>query len=156
MKTQVNLRESIIANLGKRYLSLKGKSIPSTQESLTKQMRKNWVNLEKGLRGTLIHKDLKLTHIKTYEHYVSHVPVKDYDFFSPYVEMICEGKIDILFKGKADCFGLSSGTSGQDSKKVPYNKEMIDHFLKSQILVASKISEKEPSDNLLWCNPFFS
>lgn len=149
MKTQVNFIEKTFARMGKSFLSFKGNHFPQTRDELTEQMEKNWTSLEKDLRGTQIHNDLKLTHIETYEHYVSHVPVKDYDFFSPYVEMICAGQKDILFKGKPGCFGLSSGTSGQDSKKVPYNEKMIEHFLKSQMLVAAKLSAKEPQSNLL-------
>lgn len=149
MHTQTNRLENALAQIGKKFLSFKGNHLPTTRKALTQQMKKNWASLEKDLRGTQIHKDLKLTHIQTYEHYVSHVPVKDYDFYSPYVERICDGHKDILFKGKPECFGLSSGTSGQDSKKVPYNSKMIEHFLKSQMLVAAKLSAKEPQSNLL-------
>lgn len=149
MNTQKSIFEKSLAQAGKGYLLLKDKYLPTTKEELAKRMEENWRTYEKSLRGTMIHKDLKLCHIENYSTYVSHVPVRDYDFFAPYVERVCAGQKNILFKGKPDCFGLSSGTSGQDSKKVPYNDSMIKLFLKAQQNVAGRLTTLMPKENFL-------
>ncbi len=77
------------------------------------------------------------------------MPVFGYDDYAPYIDMIAAGNKNILFKDRIEYFGLSSGTSGKDSKRVPYNEKMIQMFLKSQKRVASRLTALEPEINFL-------
>lgn len=139
----------VVQSLGQKYLKTYGHRMTVTHEDLLTKQEKNFQRLKRALTGTRLYKDLRLSHIHSYEEFVSHVPVYSYDDYAPYVDMIAAGHDNILFKDKVEYFGLSSGTSGKDSKRVPYNERMIRMFIKSQKRVASKLSNLEPNINLL-------
>nr|BFD59612.1 GH3 auxin-responsive promoter family protein [Bdellovibrio sp. CKG001] len=139
----------VVQSLGQKYLKTYGQRMTVTHQDLLTKQEKNFASLKRGLVGTRLYKDLRLSHIQSYEEFVNHVPVYNYDEYAPYVDMIAAGHNDILFKDKVEYFGLSSGTSGKDSKRVPYNERMIRMFVKSQKRVASKLSTLEPEINFL-------
>ncbi|MFV8259004.1 GH3 family domain-containing protein [Bdellovibrio bacteriovorus] len=139
----------VVQSLGQKYLKTYGQRMTVNHQDLLSKQEKNFASLKRSMTGTRIYKDLRLSHIHSYEEFVNHVPVFGYDEYAPYVDMIAAGHKDILFKDKADYFGLSSGTSGKDSKRVPYNERMIRMFIKSQKRIASKLSTLEPNLNLL-------
>lgn len=139
----------IVQSLGQKYLKTYGNRMSVNHQDLLSKQEKNFTRMKRALSGTRLYKDLRFSHIHTYEEFVNHVPVYSYDEYAPYVDMIAAGHKDILFKDKAEYFGLSSGTSGKDSKRVPYNEKMIRMFVKSQKRIASKLSTLEPDMNLL-------
>ncbi|WP_413580617.1 GH3 auxin-responsive promoter family protein [Bdellovibrio sp. HCB288] len=139
----------VVHSLGQTYLKTYGSRMTTNHQDLLERQESNFLNMKRALTGTRLYKDLRLAYINSYEEFVNHVPVYGYDEYAPYVDMIAAGHKDILFKDKADYFGLSSGTSGKDSKRVPYNERMIRMFIKSQKRIASKISTLEPDLNLL-------
>lgn len=140
---------SVVQSLGQKYLKTYCQYMSvSHQDLLTKQER-NFASLRRSLVGTRIYQDLRLAHIQSYEDFVNHVPVREYDDYAPYIDMIAAGHKNILFKDPVEHFGLSSGTSGKDSKRIPYNEKMIRMFIKSQKRIASKLSVLEPDMNFL-------
>ena len=52
--------------------------------------------------------DHDFKNIKTYEDFVKHVPVRDYEALKPYVEKVVAGEEDILWKGKPLYFAKTS------------------------------------------------
>lgn len=134
---------------GQVYLNYYSKLMSTHQDRLIQKQRQAWSDLRRSLSGTKIYNDLKLEYIETYEEFCDHVPARDFDFFAPYVESICQGEADVLFKGRPDYFGLSSGTSGQNSKRVPYNTAMMNLFIKSQRRVAARLAEFQKDINVL-------
>lgn len=141
--------DSVIHNLGQRYLKTYSQYMSTAQSDLLAKQESNFRSFKRSLAGTRLYKDLRLSHIHTYQEYVNHIPVWNYEDYAPYIDMIAAGHDNILFKDRVEYFGLSSGTSGKDSKRVPYNEKMIRLFLKSQKRIASRLSELEPSLNLL-------
>nr|WP_295899240.1 GH3 auxin-responsive promoter family protein [uncultured Bdellovibrio sp.] len=141
--------DSVVQNLGQKYLKTYANYMSVKRADLLTKQEKNYASLRRNLSGTRLHKDLRLSHIQTYEEFVNHVPVHGYDDYAPYVDMIAAGHKNILFKDSVEHCGLSSGTSGKDSKRVPYNERMIQMFLKSQKRIASKLSALEPDINFL-------
>ncbi|KHD88773.1 MAG: auxin-regulated protein [Bdellovibrio sp. ArHS] len=141
--------DSVVRGLGQKYLKTYSQYMSVSREDLLNKQERNFTNMKRSLSGTRIYKDLRLAHIKNYEEFVTHVPVYNYDDYAPYVDMIAAGHKNILFKDKVEYCGLSSGTSGKDSKRVPYNERMIRMFLKSQKRIASKMSTLEPDINFL-------
>lgn len=139
----------VVQSLGQKYLKTYGQRMTVTQKDLLQKQEKNFQRLKRALSGTRLYKDLRLSYLHSYEDYVAHVPVFSYDDYAPYVDMIAAGHSNILFKDKVEYFGLTSGTSGKDSKRVPYNERMLQMFVKSQKRVASRLSTLEPEINLL-------
>lgn len=145
----MSIANSVMQTLGQKYLKTYANYMSVKRTDLLNKQESNFKSLKKSLTGTRLYKDLRLAHINSYEEFVTHVPVYGYDEYAPYVDMIAAGHKNILFKDEVEYFGLSSGTSGKDSKRVPYNESMIQMFLKSQKRIASRLSALEPDINFL-------
>lgn len=145
----MNLVHSMVNVVGNKYLQTYANNMTIKRQDLQIRQETNFKKIRRALQGTRLFKDLRLAHIHTYDQYVNHVPVFNYEQYEPYVEMLSSGHQNILFKDEAEYFGLSSGTSGKDSKRIPYNERMISIFLKAQKRVACRLSQLEPQINFL-------
>ena len=80
----------------------------------------------KNNRDTELGKEWQFDTIKTAEEYQRRVPVTNYDFYSPYIELTTRiGESDIFCTEKITGYALSSGTSGR-RKRIPYIAEGIE------------------------------
>lgn len=77
-------------------------------------------------KGTKFGSDHDFSNIKTHQDFVKNVPIRDYEQLKPYVELIKEGKTDILWPGKPLYFAKTSGTTS-GAKYIPITKESIKH-----------------------------
>lgn len=149
---QTNRFHNALSFVGRQYLRIKSDLMPSQREQLYLRQNENFSALRSDLRGTQIYKDLNLSEIKSYAEYVRQVPVWNYDDYAPYVDSLLNGNKHSLFNDSVHYCGLSSGTSGMNSKRVPYNEKMIDLFLKAQRRMAAQLSALEPHLNVLDLN----
>src|ERR1051325_7890124 len=62
--------------------------------------------------------------IGSYDEFKSAVSVRDYEDFKDYIELISDGKRDVLWKGRPLYFCKSSGTTS-GTKYIPATKEQI-------------------------------
>ncbi len=66
--------------------------------------------------------------INTYDDFKAAVPLRDYEALKPYIELIKQGKHNILWKGLPIYFAKTSGTTS-GVKYIPITKESVDnHF----------------------------
>src|SRR6201991_2017137 len=70
----------------------------------------------------------KLGEVKTYEEYIQAVPVRDYEQFSGYINLIKEGRHNVLWKGQPIYFAKTSGTTS-GVKYIPISKDSIDNHI---------------------------
>lgn len=140
---------SMIQSLGRHYLKSCAKFSSVTQSELHTRQQKNFRSLRQALRNTKVYRDLGLSQTLTYEDFLAQVPVYNYEDYAPYVDKVLAGENNILFQDPIRCIGLSSGTSGKNSKRIPYNESMVRFFLKSQKRIASRLALLEPSLNIL-------
>lgn len=145
----MDLVSTLIEKLGQKYLKTYSNFMSVQRNQLQRKQESNYRNLRRSLKGTQIYKDFRLEHIETYQDFVNHVPVWEYEDYASYADRVIAGGTDVLFKDAVDYIGLSSGTSGKDSKRIPYNESMIQMFLKFQKRVASRLSVLEPQTNFL-------
>lgn len=145
----MELMNQLVFSAGHTYLKLFSQMMSTSRKDLIEKQENVWKELRKSLRGTAIYEDLRLEHIDTYKEFVAHVPVKEFEFYAPYIDRVCNGEDAVLFHGRPSYAGLSSGTSGQNSKRIPYNQAMIDLFSKSQRRTAARLSAFEGGINLL-------
>ena len=68
--------------------------------------------------------DHSFNKIKTHKNYVKHVPIRDYEGFKSYIELIKSGEKDILWKGAPIYFAKTSGTTS-GAKYIPITKESM-------------------------------
>lgn len=104
-----------------------------------KQIKKGMVNavedqqaifnlLIKTAAKTDFGKDHGFENIKTYEDFVKHVPVRDYEAFKPYIEKIKQGRHNVLWKGQPIYFAKTSGTTS-GVKYIPITKDSIPNHI---------------------------
>ncbi|MEO6000812.1 MAG: GH3 auxin-responsive promoter family protein [Chitinophagaceae bacterium] len=66
--------------------------------------------------------------VKTYDEYKSAVKIRDYESFKPYINLIKEGKHNVLWKGQPIYFAKTSGTTS-GIKYIPITKDSISNHL---------------------------
>lgn len=84
--------------------------------------------LLKGVKNTQFGKDHGLDTVQDYEGFKKAVPIRDYEQFVPYINMIKEGKHNILWKGLPIYFAKTSGTTS-GVKYIPITKDSIDNHI---------------------------
>ncbi len=85
-------------------------------------------NLIKTARTTLFGKDHGFDSIQSYEQFKKQVPLRDYEQLKTYIELVKEGKQNILWKGKPIYFAKTSGTTS-GVKYIPISKDSIDNHI---------------------------
>ena len=84
--------------------------------------------LLKGVKNTQFGKDHGLDAVQDYEGFKKAVPIRDYEQFVPYINLIKEGKQNILWKGLPIYFAKTSGTTS-GVKYIPITKDSIDNHI---------------------------
>ena len=84
--------------------------------------------LLKGVKNTQFGKDHGLDTVQDYEGFKKAVPIRDYEQFVPYINMVKEGKHNILWKGLPIYFAKTSGTTS-GVKYIPITKDSIDNHI---------------------------
>lgn len=79
-------------------------------------------------RKTEFGKEHHYNNINNHTEFRQAVPLRDYEAFKPYIELIKQGKHNILWKGLPMYFAKTSGTTS-GTKYIPITKESVDnHF----------------------------
>ena len=91
------------------------------QESIFRELLKVGADTQFG-------KDHHLAEVNTMEEFREAVPVRDYEQLKPYIELIKEGKHNILWKGKPIYFAKTSGTTS-GVKYIPISKDSISNHI---------------------------
>jgi hypothetical protein len=77
---------------------------------------------------TVFGADHHLGEVKTYEEFKQAVPVRDYEQFSPYINLIKEGRHNVLWKGQPIYLAKTSGTTS-GIKYIPISKDSISNHI---------------------------
>lgn len=93
------------------------------QESILK-------NLLKTGRSTEFGNDHKFSEVQNYEQFRQAVPVRDYEGLKSYIELIKEGRHNVLWKGKPIYFAKTSGTTS-GTKYIPITKDSVGNHINS-------------------------
>ncbi len=73
-------------------------------------------------------KDHQLKDVKKHAEYIQAVPIRDYEGFRPYIELIKEGQQHVLWKGKPIYFAKTSGTTS-GVKYIPITRDSIPNHI---------------------------
>lgn len=77
---------------------------------------------------TIFGKEHNFDKIKSHSDFINNVPIRDYEAFRPYINLIIEGKHNVLWKGKPIYFAKTSGTTS-GVKMIPITKESIPNHI---------------------------
>ncbi|CDF81233.1 GH3 auxin-responsive promoter family protein [Formosa agariphila KMM 3901] len=115
---------SIKALLAKPFAKYIYSSVQKWANNPIETQDKVFKNLISEASSTMFGKDHNFQNIKTFEDFVKHVPVRDYEDLKPYVLKVVDGQADILWKGKPLYFAKTSGTTS-GAKYIPITKESM-------------------------------
>ena len=119
----------------------------SIKNKSQKEANKIQLNLLNKLISKSKHTKFGVDHnfeiIKNYSDYVNKVPIRDYEKIKKYVELIKDGKENILWPGKPKYFAKTSGTTS-GTKYIPITKESLKNQIKSaSYLLLNYLNEKK-------------
>lgn len=92
--------------------------------------RKLRLQLVSSASETTFGKAHNFAFIKTYEDFKTSVSVRDYEQLKDYIELIADGKENVLWKGKPLYFCKSSGTTS-GTKYIPVTQEQINEMIRA-------------------------
>jgi len=79
-------------------------------------------------RNTQFGKDVHLSEVHNYQEFKQAVAIKDYEQLKPYINLVKEGKHNILWKGVPAYFAKTSGTTS-GTKYIPITKDSIPNHI---------------------------
>src|SRR5690606_27406505 len=97
--------------LAKPYAAVVHKRISKSALSAVADQNRILNQLIKTGTKTKFGKDHHFASVKSYEDFKKQVPIRDYEGLKPYIQLIKEGKENILWKGKPLYFAKTSGTT---------------------------------------------
>jgi hypothetical protein len=86
----------------------------------------------------------KFSEIKSLKDFKNKVPIRNYEQFKPYIDLLREGEQNVLWPSKLKWFAKSSGTTDARSKFIPVSKEALEecHYKGGKDLLALYYSQK--------------
>ncbi|MBX2924589.1 MAG: GH3 auxin-responsive promoter family protein [Chitinophagaceae bacterium] len=104
------------------------KQIKKSMLTALEDQERIFKELLKTGRKTEFGKEHNYNSINSYAEFSQAVPLRDYEGFKPYIELIKQGKHNILWKGLPIYFAKTSGTTS-GAKYIPITKDSVDnHF----------------------------
>ncbi|HAP02113.1 MAG TPA: hypothetical protein DCQ93_09340 [Bacteroidetes bacterium] len=79
-------------------------------------------------RQTQFGKEHRFSEINSHEDFIKRVPIRDYENYIPYIDIIKAGEKDVLWKGVPVYFAKSSGTTS-GVKYIPITKESVPNHI---------------------------
>jgi GH3 auxin-responsive promoter len=114
--------------LAKPFASYIYRSIRKDMGSALEDQENILKTLLKAGSKTAFGREHHLETVKTYEEFKAAVPVRDYEQFKPYIELIKQGKHNILWPGQPVYFAKTSGTTS-GIKYIPISKDSISNHI---------------------------
>lgn len=105
-------------------------SVYQEQRNAVAIQQKFFAELIQQAAQTDFGKQHNFSSIKTYDDFKKAVPVRDYEDFTNYIELIAGGKENVLWRGLPLYFCKSSGTTS-GTKYIPVTKEQINEMIRA-------------------------
>lgn len=101
-------------------------NLKKSSKKIKEAQQKVLKNIVYSCRDTVFGREHSFHKIRTIEEYRDAVPVRDFEGHRKYIEKMCQGESDVLFKGKPIFYNMTSGTTDKP-KLIPvsagyYNK----------------------------------
>lgn len=114
----------------KPFASIVSKNIKKSIQSAVTDQATILKSLIKTGKTTEFGKNHHLADVQNYSQFIEAVPVRDYEGIKPYIEMVKEGRHNILWRGSPIYFAKTSGTTS-GTKYIPITKDSIGNHINS-------------------------
>jgi hypothetical protein len=104
------------------------KSIKKGMLTAAEDQHRILTNLIQSAQKTVFGTDHAFKNIHTHAEFAQAVPIRDYEQLKSYIELIKEGKVNVLWKGKPLYFAKTSGTTS-GVKYIPISKDSISNHI---------------------------
>ena len=114
------------------------KHTAGTQERLLKRLIKASTDSDFG-------RDHNFGHIRSYEDFISAVPIGDYETHRPYVDRVLSGRTEAMFAPgtKIRMFAVTSGTTGSP-KHIPVTDQFLDDYRRGWNIFGIRVLRDHP------------
>lgn len=116
--------------LAKPFAGFVSRSVQKDMQNALRDQDQWMASLLKTGKNTLFGKDHRLQDVRSYEEFRQAIPLRDYEAFRSYIDLIKEGKHNILWKGKPIYFAKTSGTTS-GVKYIPISSDSIHNHITS-------------------------
>ncbi|MBW7951367.1 MAG: GH3 auxin-responsive promoter family protein, partial [Chitinophagaceae bacterium] len=114
--------------LAKPFAAIIHKQIKKGMLNAVQDQQTIFKDLIKNAKQTKFGKDHFFSNINTHQDFANAVPVRDYEQIKNYIELIKEGKQNILWKGSPIYLAKTSGTTS-GAKYIPITKDSISNHI---------------------------
>jgi len=114
--------------LAKPFASYIHKQIRKGMQTAVEDQKKILKELLKTGRKTDFGKEHKLAEVNTHEEFRNAVPIRDYEKFKPYIDLVKEGRHNVLWTGQPIYFAKTSGTTS-GVKYIPISSDSISNHI---------------------------
>jgi len=97
-------------------------------QTAVEDQKKILKELLKTGRKTDFGKEHKLAEVNTHEEFRNAVPIRDYEKFKPYIDLVKEGRHNVLWTGQPIYFAKTSGTTS-GVKYIPISSDSISNHI---------------------------
>lgn len=123
-KLRSNIKELVAKIIAQRIK----KDVDSWSLNPVKTQKQVLKILLKTAKKTKFGQEHNFEKIHNHKDFVKNIPIRDYEGFKPYIELIKKGEKDILWKGLPLYFAITSGTTS-GTKYIPITKESLPEHL---------------------------
>ena len=116
--------------LAKPFASYISRQVKKDMANALEDQQKIFQELLKTGQTTVFGGEHRLQEVKTYEEFVKAVPIRDYEQYKPWIELIKQGKHNVVWKGQPIYLAKTSGTTS-GVKYIPITKESIPNHINS-------------------------
>jgi len=139
LKACLNMK--IKSFLAKPFASYIYRTIRKDMASALEDQENILKTLLKSVAKTVFGREHHLEGIKTYEDFRAAVPIRDYEQFRSYIDLIKQGKHNVLWPGQPIYFAKTSGTTS-GVKYIPISKDSIsNHILTARNTLLAYMAE---------------
>ena len=121
---------SIKSALAKPFAKIVARKINRWANNPIETQEKVFSKLISEAKQTKFGKDHSFDNIQSHDDFVKHVPVRDYEMLRNYIDLVVEGRENILWKGKPLYFAKTAGTTS-GSKYIPLTSESMPYHIKA-------------------------
>jgi len=118
------------AFLGKILAKRTQKKVESWSSNALSEQEKTLKNLLAQAADTKFAQDHDFVSIKSYPQFSEMVPIRDYEGLRKYIDLVVQGKSDVLWPGKPIYFSKTSGTTS-GAKYIPITAESMGHHIEA-------------------------
>ncbi|MBX2931477.1 MAG: GH3 auxin-responsive promoter family protein [Chitinophagaceae bacterium] len=114
--------------LAKPFANIIYRQVKKDMQQAVANQQNIFKSLLKNAKPTLFAKDHHFDNIHLYDEFKHAVPIRDYEQIKNYIELIKEGKQNVLWKGTPIYFAKTSGTTS-GVKYIPISKDSISNHI---------------------------